>query len=122
MSARVPVARSHHQTSHDNNAAAVTLEINPDTRSPVAKVTVCDGVLNEVVRPTQCAKALLVSCKQASKLDSEQLSYLTSEPRFCRFASLTGRVEAGNCSTVARWPSHSRVSNTVSPSGNSSAS
>ena len=31
------------------------------------------------------------------------------------------RREAGNCSTVACWPSHSWVSSTVSPSGNSSA-
>ena len=29
---------------------------------------------------------------------------------------------AGNCSTVARWPSHKRVTSTTCPSGNSSAS
>src|SRR5216684_4027976 len=48
--------------------------------------------------------------------------YLTSESRFCPSAAFTGRPEAGNCSTAACWPSHSRVSSTVSPSGNSSAS
>jgi hypothetical protein len=55
-------------------------------------------------------------------LDSEQPDYLMSELRFCSSAAFTGRGEAGNCSTVACWPSHSRVSSTVSPSGNSSAS
>jgi hypothetical protein len=33
-----------------------------------------------------------------------------------------GRALGGSCSTVACWPSHSRVSNTTCPSGNSSAS
>ena len=40
----------------------------------------------------------------------------------CPSAVFTERAEAGNCSTVACWPSHIRVSSTVSPSGNSSAS
>jgi hypothetical protein len=61
-----------------------------------------------------------LSIAPASKLIAN--SYLTSDSRFCPSAVLTGRGEAGNCNTVARWPSHSRVSNTVSPSGNSSAS
>jgi hypothetical protein len=39
------------------------------------------------------------------------------------FASaMAGRPVDGNCSTVARWPSHRRVSSTTCPSGNSSAS
>jgi len=33
-----------------------------------------------------------------------------------------GALDAGNCSTVARWPSHSRVNRTTCPLGNSSAS
>src|SRR6266852_8177163 len=33
-----------------------------------------------------------------------------------------GCAAAGNCSTVARWPSHRRVSSTTCPSGNSNAS
>jgi hypothetical protein len=64
----------------------------------------------------------LPSGKQLGKLDREQPDYLTSESPFCRCAAFTGRGDAGNCSTVACWPSHSRVSSTVSPSGNSSAS
>src|SRR5215471_3146944 len=64
----------------------------------------------------------LLSCQQPGKLDREQPDYRTSEAPFCRSAAFTGRGEAGNCSTVACWPSHSRVSSTVSPSGNSSAS
>src|SRR5499427_6749607 len=64
----------------------------------------------------------LLSCRQPGKLDREQPDYRTSEAPFCRSAAFTGRGEAGNCSTVACWPSHSRVSSTVSPSGNSSAS
>src|SRR5262245_2570280 len=64
----------------------------------------------------------LLSCKQPGKLDREQPDYRPSEAPFCRSAAFTGRGEAGNCSTVACWPSHSRVSSTVSPSGNSSAS
>src|SRR5215468_5218925 len=64
----------------------------------------------------------LLSCRQPGELDREQPDYRTSEAPFCRSAAFTGRGEAGNCSTVACWPSHSRVSSTVSPSGNSSAS
>ena len=59
---------------------------------------------------------------EQSAPDSEQPDYLTSESRFCPSAALTGRGEAGNCTTVACWPSHSRVSSTISPSGNSRAS
>ena len=54
--------------------------------------------------------------------NSEQPDYLTSKSRFCPSAAFIGRGEAGNCSTVACWPSRSRVSSTVSPSGNCSAS
>ncbi len=39
-----------------------------------------------------------------------------------RFSLASGRAAAGNCSTVARWPTHSHVSSTTWPSGNSSAS
>src|SRR6266446_4008620 len=63
-----------------------------------------------------------LSCEQLGKLDRQQPDYLTSESPFCRSAAFTRRREAGNCSTVACWPSHSRVSSTVSPSGNSTAS
>ena len=38
------------------------------------------------------------------------------------FSAVAARVSAGNCSTVARWPSHKRVTRTTCPSGNSSAS
>src|SRR5262245_13021300 len=64
----------------------------------------------------------LLSCRQPGKLDREPPDYRTSEEPFCRSAAFTGRADTGNCSTVACWPSHSRVSSTVSPSGNSSAS
>src|SRR5262249_61456016 len=65
---------------------------------------------------------LLLSCQQPCNLDREQPDYLTSELLFCRSAAFTGCGEAGSCSTLACWPSHRRVSSTVSPSGNSSAS
>jgi len=39
-----------------------------------------------------------------------------------RFSLASGQAAAGNCSTVARWPTHSHVSSTTWPSGNSSAS
>ena len=46
--------------------------------------------------------------------------------RSCRSTTVSsavaGRDPAGNCSTVARWPSHKRVTSTTCPSGNSSAS
>jgi hypothetical protein len=38
------------------------------------------------------------------------------------FVAARAIAPAGNCSTVARWPSHSRVSSTTWPSGNSNAS
>jgi hypothetical protein len=56
------------------------------------------------------------------KLDNEQPDYQMSELRCCPAAAFTERAEAGNCNTVACWPSHIRVSSTISPSGNSSAS
>jgi hypothetical protein len=37
-------------------------------------------------------------------------------------SAVAARALAGNCSTVARWPSHKRVTSTTCPSGNSSAS
>jgi hypothetical protein len=37
-------------------------------------------------------------------------------------SAVAARAPAGNCSTVARWPSHKRVTSTSCPSGNSSAS
>ena len=42
--------------------------------------------------------------------------------RVASFSLTSGRAAAGNCSTVARWPTHRRVSSTTCPSGNSSAS
>jgi hypothetical protein len=63
-----------------------------------------------------------IHAHRPGRLDREQPDYLTSESRFWPSAAFTGRGDAGNCSTVACWPSHSRVSSTVSPSGNSSAS
>src|SRR6266581_4945714 len=44
------------------------------------------------------------------------------EPCLLSSAWLLVRGKAGNCSTVACWPSHNRVSSTICPSGNSSAS
>ena len=60
--------------------------------------------------------------KRRRKLDREQPNQLMIESRLCSCAAFTGRGVAGDCSTLARWPSHSRVSSTISPSGNSSAS
>jgi hypothetical protein len=60
--------------------------------------------------------------KRRRKLDREQPNQLMIKSRLCSCAAFTGRGVAGNCSTLARWPSHSRVSSTISPSGNSSAS
>ena len=48
------------------------------------------------------------------------------DSRSCRSTTVSSAVAArdpaGNCSTVARWPSHKRVTSTTCPSGNSSAS
>ena len=50
----------------------------------------------------------------------------SEDSRSCRsttvLSAIAARVSAGNCSTVARWPSHKRVTRTTCPSGNSSAS
>ena len=37
-------------------------------------------------------------------------------------SAVAARAPAGNCSTVARWPLHRRVTSTTCPSGNSNAS
>jgi hypothetical protein len=42
--------------------------------------------------------------------------------RFCSSTSCAVRGAAGNCSTVACWPSRSELTSTTCPSGNSSAS
>ena len=48
------------------------------------------------------------------------------DSRSCRSTTVSSAVAArdpaGNCSTVARWPSHRRETSTTSPSGNSNAS
>jgi len=46
----------------------------------------------------------------------------TGEACICSRASRVTRGVAGNYSTVARWPSHRRVTSTICPSGNSRAS
>jgi hypothetical protein len=47
----------------------------------------------------------------------------TAGSRTCDLAgSFATSGMAGNCNTVARWPSHRRVSRTICPSGNSNAS
>lgn len=50
----------------------------------------------------------------------------SEDSRSCRSTTVSSAVAArdpaGNCSTVARWPSHKRVTSTTCPSGNSSAS
>ena len=50
----------------------------------------------------------------------------SEDSRSCGSTTVPSAVEAcdpaGNCSTVARWPSHKRVTSTTCPSGNSSAS
>src|SRR6516164_1843660 len=48
--------------------------------------------------------------------------YPTNATRVCSSTSAGVDGCAGNCSTVASWPSHNSVSSTISPSGNSSAS
>src|SRR6516165_3452213 len=51
-----------------------------------------------------------------AKSEGSRTSRLTASP------AATGCAPIGNCNTVARWPSHRRVSSTTCPSGNSSAS
>src|SRR6516162_6422639 len=95
--------------------------------SPAARAEVSEALdaLRFAHNPPQSERHFarsLLSCQQPGKLDREQPDYLTSELLFCRSPAVTGCGEAGSCSTVACWPSHRRVSSTVSPSGNSSAS
>ena len=54
--------------------------------------------------------------------DRERPDQVTRVPCRCCSASFVARGEAGNCSTVACWPSHSRASRMIFPLGNSSAS
>ena len=74
-----------------------------------------DRLMEAAVRRLRCAGAI-------SAVFVKQPDQLTIESRLCSCAAFTGRGVAGNCSTLARWPSHSRVSSTISPSGNSNAS
>src|SRR6516225_10091179 len=46
--------------------------------------------------------------------EGSRASRLTASP------AATGCAPIGNCNTIARWPSHRRVSSTTCPSGNSS--
>jgi hypothetical protein len=47
---------------------------------------------------------------------------LTGEELRTSGLSVARCAAAGNCNTVARWPSHRRVRSTICPSGNSNAS
>src|SRR5262249_19069204 len=64
----------------------------------------------------------LSSIAVTSKLDRKQRHQATREPCLLSSVWLLVSGEAGNCSTVACCPSHSRVSSTICPPGNSSAS
>jgi hypothetical protein len=64
-------------------------------------------------------KARLLRPGIAARSDA---SHETGEPRICSCVALATRADAGNCSTVACWPSHRRVTSTICPSGNSRAS
>ena len=67
-------------------------------------------------------RRLFSMAPQPSELDSEKPDYAMEKTRLCSSASCAGCGTAGNCSTVACWPSHSRVIRITCPSGNSSAS
>src|SRR5262245_20972715 len=76
---------------------------------------------SQLPSPDPRRRARYVSYQQAVRLagatgSGDERNVLLSS------ASFAARGEAGNWSTVACWPSYSRVSSTVSPSGNSSAS
>ena len=66
-----------------------------------------------VVEEPSAPRWLFSIAPTAKQADSERPDQVTREPRFCRSASFVARGEAGNCSTVACCPSHSRVSNTI---------
>ena len=60
--------------------------------------------------------ALGLTVSVQAKSEGSRTSRLTASP------AVTGCAPIGNCNTIARWPSHRRVSSTTCPSGNSSAS
>lgn|GEM_PF-6338070 len=74
--------------------------------------------------PSPCQKsprrAERLSCVEHSPTPAGQVSI--SATGLASLASIAAFGEAGNCSTFARWPSHKRVSSTIWPPGNSSAS
>jgi hypothetical protein len=65
---------------------------------------------------------LTISACNAANASFRPTAQPTKPTRSCSRASVSVFGCAGNCSTVAAWPSHRSVNNTVRPSGNSSAS
>src|SRR5439155_26802980 len=96
---------------------------NSDAGAGTGRET-CKRMARKTATHSAIASADAIAARRMSELQSQNAAspYLTSESCFCLSAAFTGRPEAGNCSTVACWPSLMRVSSTVSPSGNSSAS
>src|SRR5260370_18063992 len=83
-------------------------------------------IAKAVLQATGCAAGGSSYCTRRSTrirlrhpVDTKELSSCgpTTVP-----PAVAARAPAGNCSTVARWPSHKRVTSTNCPSGNSSAS
>ena len=87
------------------------------------------GLLGKITKPdlqaTGCAGGSSYCTRRSARIRlRDQIE--SEDSRSCGSTTVPSAVAAfapaGNCSTVARWPSHKRVTSTTCPSGNSSAS
>ena len=87
------------------------------------------GLSGKITKPdllaTGCAGGSSYCTRRSARIRlRDQIE--SEDSRSCGSTTVPSAVAAfapaGNCSTVARWPSHKRATSTTCPSGNSSAS
>jgi hypothetical protein len=101
-------------------------QLNYRLTTKLHKERVCDalpgamrsrgGNVGNIEKSHRALVALSQHVSVQAKSEGSRTSRLTASP------AAAGCAPIGNCNTVARWPTHRRVSSTTCPSGNSSAS
>src|SRR5262252_9628734 len=116
------------QTERGNLKAPEVTQLNYRLTTKLHKEKVCNaqgspaqceagvGNVGNIEKSHRALVALGLAISVQTKSEGSRTSRLTASP------AVTGCAPIGNCNTVARWPSHRRVSSTTCPSGNSSAS
>ena len=121
-SVTVAVPRRLHVTYYEASMGIYMGKVGETVKHPATWVKIAKANLQATGcagGSSYCSRDQRVSVCAGGQIESE-------DSRSCGSTTLPSAIAAfapaGNCSTVARWPSHKRVTSTTCPSGNSSAS